>query len=630
MAVILGISSGPHDSAACLICDGKLLRAAAEERFTRKKMDGRFPEASIAFCLESEGLTVEDVSVVAHGWRFGAASADVRRIAQRVAEERGLGVAKHLLYTAERFEEVDRNVEQRIYDGLARLGIPRARLRMYDHHLCHAAAALYFCPYPGATDPPAPGAQERACCVTLDGRGDFSAGKVVVVAATPAVALGGSSKAARQAPQPTEAPPEQLRTLDSTTMFDSVGFLWAFVTAALGFKPFRHEGKLTGLAARGDAKKTLPIFDSVMGLVQDEGADTQWQIRTKWHAEVLSNFQLFLVGLEGSHQEQVTIQDFKLFKDLASHSKEDVAAGLQHFTERLMIDYMERNGFSRPLVCLSGGVFANVRLNMRFRTELSNVDHVFVYPSMGDGGLCAGAAALATREFGQVVAAPQGIVFLGPEFEAGEVRAAVEALQMRNPRSIAASEEVLDTSAFARAVASHLAAGRIVGLLWGAMEFGPRSLGHRSLLAPATDPAITELLNGCLRRSDFMPFAPVTLRAKAGEAYVGWRAEDLEAGRHMTMCYEVTPEMRSLCPAVVHVDGTARPQVVDERDGLYFQVLEAYFEESGVHTLINTSFNLHEDPIVCTPANAVSAFEGGACDVLAAYPFLVTACTAIP
>merc|ERR1712032_114445 len=177
--------------------------------------------------------------------------------------------------------------------------------------------------------------------------------------------------------------------------------------------------------------------------------------------------------------------------------------------------------------------------------------------------------------------------------------------------------------AFARAAASHVHAGRVVGLFYGAIEFGPRALGHRSLLVRATDPEICGVLNSRLRRTEFMPFAPATLRAYAGAAYSDWDPEDLEAGRHMTMCYKTTEAMQALCPAVVHVDGTARPQVVDERDGLYFEVLREYEAISGVHTMVNTSFNRHEEPIVLTPGDALRAFAGGACDVLAMYPYIL-------
>lgn len=171
--------------------------------------------------------------------------------------------------------------------------------------------------------------------------------------------------------------------------------------------------------------------------------------------------------------------------------------------------------------------------------------------------------------------------------------------------SVFGGSEISDLEGFAAEVAAYLARGKVVGLYVGAMEFGPRALGHRSLLASATDPAINSDLNARLGRTDYMPFAPMTLRSFAGQAYSDFPVEDLEAGRHMTMCYEATPELKNMCPAVVHVDNTVRPQVVDERDGLAYHVLVHYEAKTGVHSLINTSFNMHEDPIVCTPKDAI-------------------------
>lgn len=622
MAVVLGISSGPHDSGACLLRGGALLWAASEERFTRRKQDGRFPSSAIAFCLEAEGLCAADVDIVAHGWRFGASAVEVRRIAERVAEERTTGAVEHLLEVARRYEEVDANVAARVREGVSKLGIPLARLRTYDHHLCHAAASLYLCPYLqcGPGERPWAAREDEAlerggcCCVTLDGRGDFAAGKVITFS-SPGTTERPAAGVRVRAPEALV----ELQVIDSTTMYDSLGFLWAFVTAVLGFKPFRHEGKVMGLAASGVAERTLAIFEGTMGLVKDPNEEGRWRIRSHWQAEALGNFQLYLAGLERPPLARQRLQDFELFKHLAAHRREDVAAGLQSFTESLILAYLERNGFARPLVCLAGGVFANVRLNMRLRTDLLGVRRVFVFPNMGDGGLCAGAAALAARDMGLLVTAPKGNVFLGPEFNAGQVREALGPL-LKQP----GAREFQEPRAFAQAVAVELHAfRRIVGLFQGAMEFGPRALGHRSLLAPATDTALSEALNGRLCRSEFMPFAPVTLRRCAAEAYCGWEPEDAHAGAHMTTCYEVTPAMRQLCPAVVHVDGTARPQVVDERSGLYFDILESYMALSGVHTLINTSFNVHEEPIVCTPSDAVQAFKSGACDLLASFPFLV-------
>ena len=209
---ILGLTSGPHDSGACLLHEGKLVCAANEERFSRRKHDGSFPMRSIQYCLQSQGITPEQISVVAHGWRFSTQD----DLAERIGEEPA-GTQKWMEWIADRFYSVDINVEARLRSGLKAFGVSEALLKMYDHHSCHAAGAFFASParHTGC----------GCCCITLDGRGDSASGKIIEFGETPA-------------------------TLDMTSMFDSLGMLWAFVTAALGFKAFRHEGKVTGPLAR--------------------------------------------------------------------------------------------------------------------------------------------------------------------------------------------------------------------------------------------------------------------------------------------------------------------------------------------------------------------------------------------
>ena len=209
MAWILGITSGPHDSGACLLREGELICAANEERFSRRKHDGCFPKQSINFCLRAGGIAPEEISIVAHGWLFGGDEP----LAARIAEE-PIAVQKHMHEIADRFRAVDANVESRLRAGLQTMGISET-LRMYDHHSCHAACSFFGSPvWPTANS-------RDCCCITLDGRGDCASGKIIKFDEKPVA-------------------------IDVTSMFDSLGMLWAFVTAALGFKAFRHEGKVTG------------------------------------------------------------------------------------------------------------------------------------------------------------------------------------------------------------------------------------------------------------------------------------------------------------------------------------------------------------------------------------------------
>ena len=200
--------------------------------------------------------------------------------------------------------------------------------------------------------------------------------------------------------------------------------------------------------------------------------------------------------------------------------------------------------------------------------------------------------------------------YLGPEYSDDEIRRTFESENIRF-RTLSESER-------SREVAGLLADNKIVGWYQGRMEYGPRALGNRTILAAATDPAINDVLNARLHRTEFMPFAPVTIDDYASQCVEGWSA-DQTSSQFMTICYRATPFLRERCPAVVHVDGTVRPQVVfRENNPAYYDVIKAYIEKTGNPALINTSFNHHEEPIINTPSDAVRSFRKGNVDVLMA------------
>ena len=265
-------------------------------------------------------------------------------------------------------------------------------------------------------------------------------------------------------------------------------------------------------------------------------------------------------------------------------------------------------------VALAGGVFANVRLNQAI-AELDEIDDVWVFPAMGDEGLGLGAALVATARRAPLAPFRLDSAYLGDEYGEAEMRRALEAEGL--------PAEPLPDPALAARVAGLLAAGRVVAVCRGRMEFGPRALGHRTILYQTGDPTVNDWLNKRLRRTEFMPFAPVTLAEHADRCYVG-----LDACRYtaefMTITCGCTPCMREMSPAVVHLDGTARPQIIRrETEPFYYDVVAEYHRRTGIPSLINTSFNMHEEPIVCTPGDAVRAFLQGHLDALALGPFLV-------
>ncbi len=264
-------------------------------------------------------------------------------------------------------------------------------------------------------------------------------------------------------------------------------------------------------------------------------------------------------------------------------------------------------------IVLAGGVFANVKLNQRVK-ELGFAE-VFVQPAMGDEGTALGAAQLAARAKAPINPVRLKDAYLGPGFSPAEMRSALEQSGM--------SFVELPDGRLEHRVAELLHAGNIVARFAGRMEFGPRALGNRSILYPARDPEVNDWLNQQLKRSEFMPFAPITLAEHAGDCYFGIAGAE-HTSEFMTMTFQVTPQMAQATPACVHVDDTARPQLVrEDRNRSLHQILSHYRDMSGIPTLINTSFNMHEEPIVCEPSEAIRAFTSANLDALAMGDFLV-------
>ena len=245
--------------------------------------------------------------------------------------------------------------------------------------------------------------------------------------------------------------------------------------------------------------------------------------------------------------------------------------------------------------------------------EVVGVNRIYIHPNMGDGGCASGAAILKARECGYA-AERMETVLLGPEYGPDEMARALTAagLGWEQPDEI---EE---------AIAQLLAEKQIVARFNGRIEYGPRALGNRSILYPAQDPGVNQWLNERLGRTEFMPFAPATLFADRAASYQNTEGAEF-AAEFMTITFDCTDEMIRTCPAAVHVDGTARPQLVTERSNpSLYRILMAYKRRTGISSIINTSFNMHEEPIVCTPDDAIRAFRQGRIDYLAMGPFLVS------
>ncbi|HEU5181795.1 MAG TPA: carbamoyltransferase C-terminal domain-containing protein [Candidatus Polarisedimenticolia bacterium] len=376
----------------------------------------------------------------------------------------------------------------------------------------------------------------------------------------------------------------RLRRLHSVRFPHSMGMFYAQITKALGFVPDRHEGKILGLAAYG---KPGDLGREVLGRFSPrDGFVSSCLFDRRFPAQVAR-----------------------------SYPREQAAAAWQETLEKVVVDYLKPflREHRADCVALAGGVVANVKLNQRI-AEMEGVSRVFVYPAMNDSGTGAGAAMVLQAEAGGMQSRRLSDVFLGPGFSAAEVDQALAGRGLKTRKMADPGEEIGEL----------LAGGKTVARCAGRMEYGPRALGNRSILFQASDPRANVWLNEKLKRTEFMPFAPATLAEEAHRCYLNLEVA-ADAARFMTITYDCTDYMKQASPAAVHVDGTARPQLVDkETNPTFHAILTAYLRRTGIPSVLNTSFNIHEEPIVCSPSDAVQTFLAGDLDALALEDLLVT------
>ena len=397
-------------------------------------------------------------------------------------------------------------------------------------------------------------AEHRCLVLTVDGMGD---------GLTATASLGGDG---------------QLDRLWRQSGLASVTTFYSRVTERLGFTALRHEGKVTGLAAY-----VVPPKDLVNHMSRRVHFDSP--------------------GFSKVSVRRMDRPDDAFWGELDKYSREEVAAAAQKVLEDAVVPFVDH--WARETDCgnvaVAGGVFANVKLNQRI-AALESVNSLWVVPHMGDGGLAVGAA------LGSIGSVPRQIsdVYWGTDPTPKEIRSALSLAGLSKTKVTGIPEKV----------AALLADGKVVARCSGAMEWGPRALGNRSILASPFDPSINDWLNERLKRSEFMPFAPVIRSEDADRWFLGVEKAS-ESARFMTVCFDVTPAFAKACPAAVHVDKTARPQIVrsEEQPELH-ATLTAFGEITGVPALINTSFNMHEEPMVRTATDGIRAWKAAQLDAL--------------
>ena len=536
--LVLGICDG-HDSGACLVDggDGAVLAAASSERFSGTKRQPGFPLEAARWCLESSGASARDVEVVAVAECAGRAAMRLldrwyRRTEPSLPLDRWANLASMGWQNLVSGGALSRRLESAVSVRVLGARIRRLGLSAPVRLVDHHLAHAASAAFGSGRD--------RALVVTMDAFGDARSGSVWRWA-------GGHLKLLADIPFP-----------------HSPALLYGLVTCFLGYSE-GDEGKVSGLAATGDPAVTSGIFDSVFALSED--GFTLGRVPTmRW-----------------------------MERALAGHSDADIAAGLQRSVQELVSATIARwaGRAGERNLCLAGGLFANVRLNQAV-AEAAGCDDLYVFPHMGDGGLCAGAAWVAA---GAAPVAPASMS-VGPR--SGDTRALVA--------SVGADLEVSPVNGETPdRLAGLLAQGEVVGVVSGPMEFGPRALGNRSLLFSATDPRLAAEVGLALGRPPVMPFAPVLRDRDLARVVDGPRYTAME---FMTVTADALQGVARRFPVAVHDDGSLRLQVATPASApLLYDILTRYAEQMNPAMLINTSYNTHREPIVRTAARAYELFR---------------------
>lgn len=585
---VLGVSGFYHDAAACLVDEGRLVAAAEEERFSRVKHDSRLPVEAMRYCLTEGGVAPGDVDVVAF---YDKPILKLHRILETALAVAPAGYRRFARAVPEWLRE-KLWVEPMLREAVADAGFGEpGRMVFLEHHESHAASAFFPSPF------------QSAAVLTLDGVGEWAS-------ATVAHGRGG-----------------ELTMLEQLDFPHSPGLLYSAFTAFCGFKVNGGEYKLMGLAPYGEGRYTARILDEVVSLKDDGSFRLNLDVFGFLDGDAMTNdrFARLFDGPPRRAESPIGRRECDLARSVQEVIEEIVLRMARH----------ARQLTGEKHLCLAGGVALNCVANGRL-LRAGVFDDLWIQPAAGDSGGAVGAALGAWHRLTQAprqasTGDAMNAALLGPEFPADEIRAFLDA------RGYPYRE--LPQATRAEQIARLVADQQVVGLFQGRMEFGPRALGNRSIIADPRSPRMQSTVNLKVKfRESFRPFAPAVLEEKAAEwfdldrpsPYMLVVAQVASARRlpveddDSTDLIERVNRPRSTIPAVTHVDGSARVQTVSQRTHPAFhEILSAFDRLTGCPVLVNTSFNVRGEPIVCTPEDAYRCFMGSAIDCLVLGPFLL-------
>jgi carbamoyltransferase len=551
------ISQG-HDSAAALIVNGEIVAAAAEERFNRVKHSGDFPIGAINYCLKEGGVELKEIDEIAHGFNYS-------------------GLQGLFSMNSESLKLYDEVLSREALLKLARKHLPEypvERIFQVSHHLAHAASAYFTSGW------------NECLVVVIDGMGEIDSGTAY------------------------HARDGVLRRIHHISAQDSIGIFYSLITLQLGFDFNSDEYKIMGLAPYGDPSRFRDFFSSNV-LLRRDGAISIPVLRLN---KTYADRQSYLATRRNLAKHLI---DERHPDGDIDEIHRDIAAGLQDCLDNAMLhicDHLARKTGLRRLA-MAGGVALNCSANGRLlRSGL--FDEIYVQPAAGDDGTALGAALHRASRREEVKNRRMPVPFLGPAYSSNEIDCAIERV-----RDLVAVTEFASFADTCDKAASLIADGRVIAWYRGRMEFGPRALGHRSILADPSRPEMRDRINAMVKmREAFRPFAPAVTIEEAHKWFHLGHASSVpclgndHAGKtrefpYMLTTVDVREEHRSHLPAITHVNGSARLQTVSEADNRDFHsLLKAVGAVTGREMVLNTSFNVKGQPIVNTPTEALETF----------------------
>ncbi len=548
---ILGISCYYHDSAACLITDGLIKAAVAEERFTRKKHDNSFPFKAIDYCLKEFKKSINELDAIVF---YEKPIIKFERIIHQHLENFPKSLPAAIESIPQWFDQKLR-IEKILKEKLNYYG----KIYYSSHHLSHAASAYYLSGF------------EKSVILTIDGVGEW---------ATTTLGVGKN---------------KNIKIDQEINFPHSLGLLYSTLTTYLGFSANDAEYKVMGLAAYGNPDKYMDKFDQLI----TQFPDGSYQLNQKYFDFDWSNKKMYskkLVKLFGHKPRKPESHAYKYHQD--------IAASLQKKLEEIVINLLNQayKKYKLPNLCLSGGVALNSVLNGKILTS-TPFKRLYIPPDPGDAGGAMGAALyLAAQKDKHLIQWKKFTPYLGPEYAWYEVQKTLKKMNI-------AYTFYPNKDKLIKSVAKKLKKQKIIGWFQGKMEWGPRALGNRSILASATNIKMRDIINKKVKHRElFRPFAPVILEDHINKYFEADQNLPVSA-RYMLMVYPFKNIGYKQVPAVVHVDGSGRLQTLTKKDNpWYYSLIEEYEKLTQVPIIINTSFNVRGEPIVCSPKDAINCF----------------------